>query len=87
MEKLFTEKDEKKSNERKLTDIALVAYLVCEGIKMTRIDRKKDRADFYFEENEELEQATMRFFNHEGKVDPNRFNETLRNLRSYAKQG
>lgn len=86
MEKLSTEKDEKK-NERKLTDIALVAYLVCEGFKMTRIERRKDKADFFFEEGNNLEQATLSFFNHESRVDPLKFNETLRNLRSYAKQG
>ncbi len=91
MEKLSTEKDEK--NEIKLTDIALVAYLVCEGFKMSRIDRKRDKgtsltkSDFYFEENNELEKATLNFFNHEAKVDPLMFSETLRNLRSYAKQG
>ena len=82
MEKLSTEKD-----ERKLTDIALVAYLVCEGYKIMRIDRKKDKSDFYFENNDELEKATLSYFNHEAKVDPLRFSETLRNLRSYAKQG
>lgn len=86
MEKPSIENDEKK-NERRLTDIALVAYLVCESFKMIRIDKRKDKSDFYFEESGELEQATLSYFNHEAKVDPLRFNETLRNLRSYAKQG
>lgn len=83
MEKQSTEKDD----ERRLTDIALVAYLVCEGYKMLRIDRRKDKSDFYFENSSEIEVATLKYFNHEAKVDPLRFSETLRNLRSYAKQG
>ena len=87
MEKPTIENDDEKKNERRLTDIALVAYLVCEGFKMMKIVRRKDKSDFFFEESANIEQATLNFFNHEAKVDTLKFNETLRNLRSYAKQG
>lgn len=91
MEKLLTERDDKKIiDERKFSDISLVAYLVCEGFKMTRIERtatRDSKSYFYFEDVATLEQTALNYFNHEAKVDPLRFSETLRNLRSYAKQG
>ena len=86
MERQFTERD-KNPDWKDLTDISLVAYLVCQGMKMQKIERvSKDKSIFWFEKTENLENETLKFFNHEAKVDPLQFSETLRNLRSYAKQ-
>jgi len=83
--------DQKQSIEktRKLWDISLVAYLVCQGFKIKNIERfkDKDKSAFVFDVTESLEKETLKFFNHEAQVDPLKFSETLRNLRSYAKQG
>lgn len=78
---------EKLKGERGLTDISLVAYLKCCGFKLMKIDRQKDKSVFFFEGGSALEEETLKYFNHEAKVDPLGFSETLRNLRSYAKQG
>jgi hypothetical protein len=82
--KLSTEK-------ARFTDIALVAYLVCEGYKVMSIDREgprgHDKSAFYFDSDEKLKIETLKFFNGEARVDPLKFNEALRSLRSYAKQG
>jgi hypothetical protein len=73
--------------EKKLTDISLVAYLVSQSFKIKKIDRHRDKSIFYFDETPALEEETLKYFNHEAKADPLTFSETLRNLRSYAKQG
>ena len=75
--------------ERKLSDIALVTYLVCEGFKIKRIekDRNKIKSLFVFDETQELKDATLTYFNREAKIEPIQFSETLRNLKSYARQG
>jgi len=78
---------EKTSDNKRFTDISLVAYLVCLGFKIKNIERSKDKSSFFFEISDSLEKETLKFFNHEAKVDPLQFSETLRNLRSYAKQG
>jgi|GEM_PF-1418699 len=89
MEKKFEKNGsyEKVSDDRELTDIALVAYLVTLGLKIMKIDRKIGKSIFHFLDTQNLEAETLKYFNHEAKVDPLQFSETLRNLRSYAKQG
>jgi len=81
------QKNGEKSGDRELTDIALVAYLVTSGFKIIRIDKRTGKSIFHFSDTEVLEEHTLKFFNHEAIVDPLQFSETLRNLRSYAKQG
>lgn len=79
--------------DKKLTDISLVAYLSCAkenggpGLKIKKIQKDRDKSIFWFESDEFLEKETLKYFNHEARVDPLNFSETLRNLRSYAKQG
>jgi len=77
------------TNEKKLTDIALVTYLVCKEFKIKRIEKSKDKfkSYFVFDETPELTEATLKFFNREAEVEPNQYHETLRNLKSYARQG
>lgn len=84
MDKQFTEKTEKV--EKGLTDISLVAYLVSIGIKMERISKGKDKSTFYFDQTDRLEHEILKYFNNNANVNPLKFSETLRNLRSYAKQ-
>ena len=79
--------EKQSDNSRKFTDISLIAYLSCKKFKFKKIDRQKDKSIFHFDVTPELEAETLRFFNHEAMVDPLEFSETLRNLRSYAKQG
>jgi len=87
MEKPYTEKvDNQGGGYKKLTDIALVAYLQCQGFKIKDIQKDRDKSIFWFDDDEKLAKETLRFFNHEAVVDPLNFSETLRNLRSYAKQ-
>jgi len=85
MEKPYIEKTE--GGYKKLTDISLVAYLQCQGFKMKKIQKDRDKSIFWFDDDEGLAKETLKFFNHEAQVDPLNFSETLRNLRSYAKQG
>ena len=82
-----TQNTEKVQVEKKFTDISLVAYLVSQNFKMLKIKRERDKSIFYFSSTAALEEETLKYFNHEAKVDPLKFSETLRNLRSYAKQG
>ena len=87
MEKPYIGKTE--GGYKKLTDIALVAYLQCKGFKMRNIKKMegdRDKSAFWFYEGEDLEDEILRFFNHDALVDPLAFSEMLRNLRSYAKQ-
>ena len=76
------------SSEKKEVDIALVAYLVCMKFKIIRIDKSNDKTKsfFVFENTPELDQEILKFYNREGSVEPNHFHETLRNLKSYARQ-
>jgi hypothetical protein len=91
-------KGDQMEREKKLTDISLVAYLVSKGFKIKRIDRTRMNfksiqstfcfdADFVDGASDPLEEEILRYFNHEALIDPLKFSETLRNLRSYAKQG
>jgi hypothetical protein len=74
-------------NEKELSDIAMVSYLACQEHKILRIRKQGDKSWFIFENTEALETDMMKFLNREATVDPLKFNETLRNLKSLAKQG
>lgn len=75
-------------NEKSIVDIALVTYLSCQAFKIIRIDKTRDKfkSYFIFENTTELNQAILRFFNKEATVEPNKYHETLRNLKSFARQ-
>jgi Domain of unknown function (DUF5659) len=83
---LLEKHDDGDGHNRKLTDISLVTYLNCKGFKIKRIRKLGDQSFFYFEESKELDEEMLRFFNHEGLVDPLYFAEMLRNLKGLAKQ-
>jgi hypothetical protein len=73
--------------DKELSDIALVSYLACRDHKIKKIRKEKEKSWFCFEDTIALEEDTMAFLNREATVDPLRFSETLRNLKSLARQG
>ncbi len=72
---------------KKLSDIGLVTYLRCKGFKIKDIEKQSQKSVFLFEEDAKVENEILKYYNHEAEVDPLKFNETLRNLKSLAKQG
>ena len=73
---------------KRLNDIGLVSFLTCKGFKIDKTERQKDnKLVFMFESDDKLEKAILEYYNHEAQIDPLKFNETLRNLKSLAKQG
>lgn len=72
---------------KKLSDIGLVSYLRCKGFKIDKMERQKEKLIFLFESDDKLEKAILDYYNHDAQIDPLKFNETLRNLKSLAKQG
>jgi len=74
-------------NEKRITDIALVTYLRCIGMEFKRVDRRQFKSTFIFEASPQLEEEMNRFFNHQATVDPLKYSETLRNLKSFVRQG
>ncbi len=81
-EMIFSDKKDKE-----LSDIALVSYLACQDHKIKKIKKAGEKSWFIFEDTPELEKDIMAFLNREATVDPLRFSETLRNLKSLARQG
>jgi hypothetical protein len=78
---------EVRRNEKRITDIALVTYLRCIGMEFLRVDRRQFKSTFIFAASKELEDETNKFFNHQATVDPLKYSETLRNLKSFVRQG
>lgn len=72
---------------KKLSDISLVSYLRCKGFKIGKIEKQKEKSIFLFDEDDKLENEILKYYNHEAEIDPLKFSETLRNLKSLAKQG
>lgn len=85
MEDNMTNFDTKKDKE--LSDIALVSYLACQDHKIKRIKKEGEKSWFCFEDTPVLEKDIMAFLNRDATVDPLRFSETLRNLKSLARMG
>ncbi len=75
-----------KVKDKELSDIALVSYLACREHKIKQIKKERDKSWFCFENTPELEKDIMAFLNREASVDPLKFSETLRNLKSLARQ-
>ena len=77
---------DEKVKYKELSDIALASYLSCREHKIKRIRKDKEKSWFCFDESPELEKDIMTFLNRDAVVDPLRFHETLRNLKSLARQ-
>jgi hypothetical protein len=70
-----------------IPDISLAAFLDCCGYKYKiRKDKEKDtKSLFVFEPSGELDKAIENYYNHEARVDPLQFSESLRNLKSHSR--
>jgi hypothetical protein len=64
------------------SDIALSATLKINGLKLLRVNRDGSKAIFVFEDTPERAETVMRFINREMTVEPLRFMEEIRNLKS-----
>jgi hypothetical protein len=78
-------KDEDKVLDKGITDISLASYLVTKSFKMTRYEKEAKMTTFYFQVNKELDDEILKFFNHDATIDPLRFSESLRNLKTLTK--
>jgi len=69
-------------NSFSTSDIALSAVLKVSEFKLLRVNRDGGRAVFVFKDRPERPETVMRFINREMKVEPLRFLEEVRNLKS-----
>ena len=69
-------------NNFSTSDIALSAVLKISDFKLLRVIRDGSKAVFVFEDRPERPDTVMRFANREMKVEPLRFMEEVRNLKS-----
>ncbi len=67
-------------------DIALSAVLKIKEFKLTRINRDSGKTFFVFEDKPDRSDLVMRFVNREMLVEPIRFMEEIRNLKSLTRQ-
>ncbi|MGB8658570.1 MAG: DUF5659 domain-containing protein [Candidatus Zixiibacteriota bacterium] len=67
-------------------DIALSAVLKIEDFKLIRINRDSGKTFFVFEDKPDRSEVVMRFVNREILVEPLRFMEEIRNLKSLTRQ-
>lgn len=67
------------------SDIALSAALKINDFKLLRVNRDgSNKAVFVFEDKPERPETVMRFANRELTVEPLRFMEEVRNLKSFT---
>ena len=64
------------------SDIALSAVLKISEFKLLRVNRDGSKAVFVFEDRPERPDTVMKFVNRELMVEPLRFMEEVRNLKS-----
>ena len=79
--------DRLESKEKRITDIGLATYLSCIGMAFKKIERSKFKSSFVYDTKPELQEETDKYFNHKALVDPLKYSETLRNLKSFVRQG
>lgn len=70
------------SNNFSTSDIALSAALKISEFKLLRVNRDGSKAVFVFEDKPKRPEMVMRFINREMTVEPLRFMEEVRNLKS-----
>lgn len=68
------------------SDIALSAVLKISEFKLLRVNRDLTKTVFIFEDKPERPKIVMRFVNREIVVEPIRFMEEIRNLKSLTRQ-
>ena len=64
------------------SDLALSAVLKISEFKLLRVNRDGSKAVFVFEDKPQRPETIMRFVNREMTVEPLRFMEEVRNLKS-----
>ena len=67
------------------SDLVLSALLKVNDFKLLRLDRDGKKSVFVFEEKEERPEIVMRFINRAMTVEPIRFMEEIRNLKSLTR--
>lgn len=66
-------------------DIALSAVLKISGFRLVSVDRQGSKAIFMFENKPESSEIVIKLANREMTVEPLRFMEEIRNLKSLAR--
>ena len=69
------------------SDIVLSAVLKISGFRLLHVRRDGSKAIFVFEDKLERPEIVMRLVNREMKIEPLRFMEEIRNLKSLTRQG
>lgn len=69
---------------RRITDLALAAFLLVAGHCLRAVNREHGRGAFVFEDTPSLAQDLLGFYNRTARVDPLTFAETLRSLKAAA---
>jgi hypothetical protein len=67
------------------TDLTLIAFLVYQDFEVSHInrhERKQGEAVFYFKRTLELEATVRVFLSNRGAVEPKKFNNVIRDLKS-----
>jgi hypothetical protein len=72
------------SRQRRVTDLALAAYLAATGHRLAGVGREGRRGVFVFEDGPSIEGAMLDFYNRRASVDALTFAELLRNLKAAA---
>jgi len=68
-------------NMKKTTDLYLSAYLMAKGYKLIEVDSKK-KCSFSFEISNQIEKDIQDYFNELGSVEPLRFVNAIRNIKT-----
>lgn len=73
------------NDKKRISDLALSAFLNSIGHEILGIESEGKRAIFVFQNSSKLENDTLRFFNRKGSVDALTFSESFRNLKAIVK--
>lgn len=72
------------TTEFKTTDFYLVAYLLLEGMRISRVDsRIEGRSVFYLVDQPNRDELVKRYLYGEARVDPIRYKECIQRLKSF----
>ncbi len=76
------EKTTSSTQERRITDLTLAAFLASLNYEILKIEANSGRSVFVFRHTSELAEDELRFFNRQGSVEPLGFTELLRYFRA-----
>ena len=72
--------------EKTLSDIGVVAYLVTQGIRPAGNSRKSFSFHFRFENTPQLEDEILKYYSHNASVDPLAYIEAFRSLTAQVRE-